>query len=70
MLCVVVRRSSSYIGQNEDSCRLDLLLASAIDHRVFSVRLFGAPIQDACGGGSSIVDVVEYCNDGYEGPRE
>lgn len=27
-------------------------------------------MQDACKGGSNIVDVVEYCNDGYAGPGE
>eukprot|EP00752_Nemacystus_decipiens_P007772 g6941.t1 len=26
-------------------------------------------IKDACKGGSDVVDVVEYCNDGYAGPQ-
>ena len=26
--------------------------------------------QEACGGGSSVTSVEQYCNEGYEGPRE
>jgi len=26
--------------------------------------------QDACSGGSSVANVTQYCNEGYQGPRE
>ena len=31
---------------------------------------FAGEIQDACRGGSAVASVEQYCNEGYEGPRE